>query len=86
MPRDRNNLVWIDLETTCLSVVSRAIIEIASIVTDKDLATVAEGPNLVIHQPDEVLARIDPWAEQQHTLSGLLAASRASKGCPFLST
>ena len=78
MPRDRNNLVWIDLETTGLSVVSRAIIEIASIVTDKDLATVAEGPNLVIHQPDEVLARIDPWAEQQHTLSGLLAASRAS--------
>jgi oligoribonuclease len=78
MPRDRNNLVWIDLETTGLSVASRAILEIASIVTDKDLSVVAEGPNLVIHQPDEVLARTDPWCEQQHGLSGLLAASHAS--------
>lgn len=78
MPRDRSNLIWIDLETTGLSVASRAILEIASIITDKDLNIVAEGPDLVIHQPDEVLARIDPWCEQQHSLSGLLAASRAS--------
>ena len=78
MLRDRSNLIWIDLETTGLSVASRAILEIASIVTDKDLNIVAEGPNLVIHQPDEVLARIDPWCEQQHGPSGLLAASRAS--------
>ncbi len=78
MARDRSNLIWIDLETTGLSVASRAILEIASIVTDKDLNIVAEGPNLVIQHHDEVLERIDPWCEQQHGLSGLLGASRAS--------
>jgi len=78
MPRDRSNLVWIDLETTGLSVGKRAIIEIASIVTDKDLGIVAEGPALVIYQPDHVLERIDPWCERQHGFSGLLEASRAS--------
>ena len=78
MPRDRSNLVWIDLETTGLSVGNRAILEIASIVTDKDLDIVGEGPVVVIHQPDDALERIDPWCEQQHGFSGLLEASRAS--------
>ncbi len=78
MPRDRSNLVWIDLETTGLSVGNRAILEIASIVTDKDLSVIGEGPALVVYQPDDVLARIDPWCEQQHGFSGLLEASRAS--------
>jgi oligoribonuclease len=78
MARDRSNLVWIDLETTGLSVGNRAILEIASVVTDKDLSVVAEGPDLVIHQSDETLARIDPWSEQQHGFSGLIEASRAS--------
>jgi len=78
MPRDRSNLVWIDLETTGLSVARRVILEIASIVTDKDLKIIDEGPNLVIYHPDELLERIDPWCEQQHGPSGLLDASRAS--------
>jgi len=78
MPRNRSNLVWIDLETTGLSVGKRAILEIASIVTDKNLNVVGEGPVLVIHQPDHVLERIDPWCEKQHGFSGLLEASRAS--------
>jgi oligoribonuclease len=78
MSRDRGNLVWIDLETTGLSVGNRAILEIASIVTDKNLNIFGDGPNLVIYQPDDVLERIDPWCEHQHGPSGLLAASRAS--------
>jgi len=78
MSRDRSNLAWIDLETTGLSVGKRAILEIASIVTDKELSVVGEGPVLVIHQPDDVLERIDPWCVQQHGFSGLLEASRAS--------
>ncbi len=78
MPRNRSNLVWIDLETTGLSVGNRAILEIASVVTDKDLNIIGEGPVLVIHQPEEVLERIDAWCEQQHGFSGLLEASRAS--------
>jgi oligoribonuclease len=78
MARDRSNLVWIDLETTGLSVGKRVILEIASIVTDKDLNLVGEGPNVVIHQPDESLVHLDPWCTQQHSTSGLLEASRAS--------
>jgi len=78
MPRDRSNLVWIDLETTGLSVGRCAILEIASLVTDKDLTIVEEGPDLVIHQPDEVLDRVDPWCEKQHGFSGLIESSRAS--------
>lgn len=78
MGRDRGNLVWIDLETTGLSVSRHAILEIASLVTDKDLNVVAEGPDLIIHQPDTVLERLDPWSERQHGFSGLIESSRAS--------
>jgi oligoribonuclease len=78
MSRDSSNLVWIDLETTGLSVGKRVILEIASIVTDKDPRIVGEGPTLVIYHPDEVLERLDPWCAQQHGPSGLLDASRAS--------
>ncbi|MFC2078920.1 oligoribonuclease [Candidatus Bipolaricaulota bacterium] len=78
MPRDRSNLVWIDLETTGLSVARRVILEIASIVTDKDLNIIGEGPNIVIHHSDEDLERIDDWCAQQYEFSGLLESSRAS--------
>jgi len=78
MSRDRSNLVWIDLETTGLSVRDRGILEIATVITDKELNIIGEGPILVIHQPAEVLSRIDPWCEQQYGSSGLLEASRSS--------
>ena len=54
------------------------IVEIATLVTDDDLNVVAEGPDLVVHQPDEVLARMDPFVVEMHTRSGLLAAIKAS--------
>jgi len=76
--RDSTNLIWIDLETTGLSVSSRVILEIATLVTNKDLHIVGEGPVIVIHHPDEVLARIDAWSRRQHDGSGLLDASRSS--------
>src|SRR5215467_296011 len=72
-------LVWIDLEMTGLKPDFDAIIEIATVVTDKDLAIVAEGPVLAIHQSDEVLARMDEWNQRQHGSSGLLARVRASR-------
>jgi len=78
MSRDSSNLVWIDLETTGQSVSRRVILEIASIVTDKDLNIIAEGPNVVIYHPAEELARIDDWCAQQYEYSGLLEASQAS--------
>jgi len=72
-------LVWIDLEMTGLKPDADAIIEIATVVTDKDLAIVAEGPVLAIHHSDEVLARMDEWNQRQHGSSGLLARVRASR-------
>jgi len=78
MARHRSNLIWIDLETTGLSVSKHTIIEIASIVTDKDLNVLGEGPNLIIHQSEEALDRTDDWCLQQHGPSGLLEASAAS--------
>jgi len=72
-------LVWIDLEMTGLKPDSDVIIEIATVLTDKELAIVAEGPVLAIHQSDEVLAHMDDWNQRQHGSSGLVARVRASR-------
>ncbi len=66
------NLVWIDLETSGLDVETRVILEIATIITDRDLNILAEGPDLVIHQSEEVLATMDEWCMKQHRTSGLI--------------
>jgi oligoribonuclease len=73
-----DHLIWIDLEMTGLKPDTDYIIEIATVVTDKDLNIIAEGPNLAIHQPDDVLARMDEWNQKQHGSSGLLMRVRAS--------
>ncbi|MGH8210839.1 MAG: oligoribonuclease [Steroidobacteraceae bacterium] len=74
-----DHLIWIDLEMTGLKPDSDVIIEIATVVTDKELAVIAEGPVIAIHQPEDVLARMDDWNQKQHSSSGLLARVRASK-------
>ena len=70
--KDRSNLVWIDLEMTGLDTQRDYIIEIATIVTDKNLNILEEGPNLVIHQPDEIINSMDKWNTDHHTKSGLV--------------
>jgi oligoribonuclease len=65
------NLIWIDLEMTGLDTASDQIIEIATIVTDKELHEVAEGPDLIIRQPKEILDGMDMWNTRQHGESGL---------------
>jgi oligoribonuclease len=72
-------LIWIDLEMTGLKPDSDAIIEMATVVTDRELGIVADGPVLAIHQSEEVLARMDDWNQRQHGSSGLLARVRASR-------
>jgi oligoribonuclease len=73
------NLIWIDLEMTGLVPETDAIIEIATIVTDKDLNILAEGPALAVHQSEDALARMDDWNQRQHGSSGLVARVRASQ-------
>ena len=72
-------LVWMDLEMTGLDHTTEVIVEIATIITDDDLTIIAEGPDLVIHQPDDVLARMDPFVVDMHTKSGLLEQIKASE-------
>lgn len=66
------NLIWIDLEMTGLLPEQDTIIEIATIVTDKDLNILAEGSALAIHHEDAVLAAMDEWNSEHHTNSGLV--------------
>ena len=73
-----SNLIWIDLEMTGLEPQRDVIIEIATIVTDSDLNTVAEGPVIAIHQSDERLAGMDEWNTSHHTSSGLVRRVRES--------
>ena len=66
-----SNLIWIDLEMTGLDTAEDTIIEIATIVTDKHLNELAEGPDLVIGQSREVMEAMDAWNTRQHGETGL---------------
>ena len=71
-------LAWMDLEMTGLDPAHDVIVEIATLVTDDDLEIIAEGPDLVVHQPPDVLARMGDTVRRMHTASGLLDEIAAS--------
>mgnify|MGYP001472773834 FL=1 len=76
---DGERLVWIDLEMTGLDPDENRIIEIATIVTDGQLNIIAEGPNLVIFQPEEELDKMNEWNVSHHTANGLIEMVRESE-------
>jgi oligoribonuclease len=76
--KSNQNLIWIDLEMTGLDPEKERIIEIATIITDSNLTIVAEGPNLVINQPKELIDGMDEWNTNQHGNSGLIKSVQQS--------
>jgi oligoribonuclease len=78
MAHDKTPLVWIDMEMSGLVPERDRVLEVAMVVTDADLNTVAEAPVYVIHQPDEVLDAMDSWNRSTHGKSGLVDKVRAS--------
>jgi len=78
MAQDSSHLIWIDLEMTGLDPDSDLIIEIATIVTDQNLAILAQGPVIAVHQSDAALAAMDDWNQQHHGQSGLIERVRIS--------
>ncbi len=79
MTKHSENLIWLDLEMTGLDTFEDVIIEIATVVTDKHLNTLAEGPVIAIHQDDAVLEGMDEWNTRQHGGSGLMQRVRDSE-------
>ena len=78
MPQDATCLIWIDMEMTGLKPETDRIIEVALVVTDGDLVTVAEAPVWVVHQDETVVTGMDAWNTSTHGRSGLTDRVRAS--------
>ena len=78
MPQNANHLIWIDMEMTGLKPDSDRIIEVALVVTDADLTTIAEAEVLVVRQDEATLAEMDSWNQATHARSGLIDKVKAS--------
>lgn len=79
MPQNNTHLVWLDMEMSGLNPDTDVVLEVALVVTDKDLNLVEEGPVLVLHQPDAVLDGMDSWNKGTHGKSGLIDKVKASR-------
>jgi len=78
MAQDQNHLIWVDMEMTGLDPDRDRIIELAVVVTNTQLETVAEAPVLAVHQSDAVLDAMDEWNKSTHGRSGLVDRVKAS--------
>lgn len=76
--QDQNHLCWLDMEMTGLNPDTDKIIEVAMIITDKDLNVLAESEVYAVHQSDEVLDAMDEWNQNTHGRTGLIGRVRAS--------
>jgi oligoribonuclease len=78
MPQDQNHFAWIDMEMTGLNPDGDRIIEVAIVITNAQLETIAEAPVLVAYQSDAVLAGMDDWNKSTHARSGLIERVKSS--------
>ena len=78
MAQDPNNLIWIDMEMSGLAPDTDRILEVALVVTDPQLNVLAEGPVLVVRQPEAVLGTMDGWNKSTHAKTGLIERVKAS--------
>jgi oligoribonuclease len=78
MAEESTLLVWMDMEMSGLEVDRCRILEVATLITDGELNVLAEGPELVVHQPEPVLAAMNDWNKKHHGDSGLIDRVRAS--------
>lgn len=78
MAQDPNALIWIDIEMSGLDPERERVLELAIVITDAQLNTVAEAPVLVVHQSDAVLDAMDNWNQSTHRKSGLIDRVKAS--------
>ena len=79
MAQDPSYLIWIDMEMSGLSPDADRVLEVAIVVTDSRLVTVVEAPVKVVHQPNEVLDRMDPWNKSTHRKTGLIDKVKAAR-------
>ena len=79
MAADSNNLIWVDMEMSGLDPAIERVLEVAIVITDTQLNTVAEGPVIVVHQPAAVLDAMDAWNKSTHAKSGLIERVKASR-------
>ena len=78
MAQDKTPLVWVDMEMSGLVPERDRILEVAMVVTDSELNTLAEAPVYVVHQEDSVLDAMDSWNKAAHGRSGLVEKVKAS--------
>ncbi|XP_037051756.1 oligoribonuclease isoform X1 [Bradysia coprophila] len=78
-PRKMSALVWMDLEMTGLDYKHDRIMEIACLITDNSMNIIAEGPHLIINQPQSLLDGMNEWCTTTHTQTGLLELCKTSK-------
>ncbi|HEY6896945.1 MAG TPA: oligoribonuclease [Rhodocyclaceae bacterium] len=78
MAQDQNALIWLDMEMTGLFPDTDRVIELAMVITNSNLETIAESASWVVHQSDETLAKMDEWNQKTHGKSGLIDKVKAS--------
>ena len=79
MAQDPSYLIWIDMEMSGLNPDADRVLEVAIVVTDSQLVTVAEAPVKIVHQADAVLDRMDSWNRSTHKKTGLIDKVKAAR-------